>query len=231
MWLKFVIAVSLNQDDVLQQIRETELFKHVAIWVSSGSRCCTGFPVSIDEYTSLGSETSEVYFCTSICSKSNGSNHADVVSSSATLNGSEYRGVDLLVPMSPDKSTSSCSFGSCSSICTMKNLEIDNVLTILLFALPPQTWQSIKKEGLLEEIYAVVSIKDFPHILQEAVSLFLCQNLLLPTLLIIKLVVGCSMQVYKFENPNQPLLKMLNSKGLHDFFLKFSFFLLPIGRF
>lgn len=158
----------MEKEEVLQQVRETELFKHVADWVSSGSRCCIGFPVSIDKDTSLGSEISKEYFCTSVCSKSNGNNHGTVVSSLVTINGSEtLNGVDSLVPLSPDKSTSG--FDSCSSTCTMKDLEINDVLTILIFALPPHTWQSIKKEGLRKEIHAAVLIEDFPHILQKEV--------------------------------------------------------------
>ncbi|MQL72306.1 hypothetical protein Taro_004657 [Colocasia esculenta] len=74
------------------------------------------------------------------------------------VSGDTKQGVHVLLPVSETKN-------HCPS---KKSLVVSpDTLTVLLLALPPETWSSIKHEGLLEEIQNAISIENLPDDLQE----------------------------------------------------------------
>lgn len=85
------------------------------------------------------------------------------------VNGNSEQGVDVLIPSSPGKLCCTCS--SPSKYIGMHPASTD-VLTVLLLSLPSTTWDGIKDEQLLREIYGLVSIENLPTLLQEEVAIF-----------------------------------------------------------
>lgn len=164
---------------VLQQVHETQLFKYVADLLNSTSSCWTS---SLNDKQSLseiaasvcsegavlltgGQGESKGFCCRTTCVRclrTNGDGPVTVVSGTV-VSGSNEQGVDMLVPMSPAKS-------SCSSQnnCVVHPASND-VLTVLLLALPAETWLGLKDEKLLAEIHCLVSIENLPDVLQEEV--------------------------------------------------------------
>ncbi|KAF6156201.1 hypothetical protein GIB67_030204 [Kingdonia uniflora] len=173
-----------TKEEVLKQVRETELFKHVTEWISSRSSCCRLIP-SLGVKDTLpeiaanvccqgaellkGTPGSSSYgFCCSAtcvkCSKANGDMPVTVVSGTVVSGNGKQR-VDMLVPLSPPRS---CSSGSNNY--NGMYPENNDVLTALLLALPLQTWAGIKKVKLLQEISGLVEIENVPSLLQEEVQ-------------------------------------------------------------
>ncbi|CAH1424216.1 unnamed protein product [Lactuca virosa] len=72
--------------------------------------------------------------------------------SGTVTNGIEVQQVDVLVPSSLEMHPAT-----------------NDVLTVLLLALPPQTWFGIKDEKLLQDISSLVSIDSLPTLLQEEI--------------------------------------------------------------
>jgi glutathione gamma-glutamylcysteinyltransferase len=171
----------LLQEEVLKQVQETGLFKHVAAFLSSANSCCRNllplshqddFPDIAARVCCLGAEIlagrSGKYCCQETCIKclkANGDKHVTVVSGTV-VNGKREHGVDVLVPSSRTKLGCCCSASSnYSGIHPASN----DVLTALLLALPPETWSGIKNEKLLQEISILVLTENLPTLLQEEV--------------------------------------------------------------
>lgn len=137
----------------------------------AASVCCQGATLLTG-----GLGENKGFCCRATCVKrlkANGDEPITVVSGTVVSGGSE-QGIDMLIPMSPAKS-SCCSSGPSS--CVVVPPASDDVLTVLLLALPANTWVGIKDEKLLSEILGLVSTEKLPNVLQEEVSLSLSISL------------------------------------------------------
>ncbi|CAK9149987.1 unnamed protein product [Ilex paraguariensis] len=172
------------KEQVLQQVQETSLYKHVTEFLSSERSCCRTITTRNNENTlsdiaasvcSQGagflagrSGSSDRFCCQETCVKclkANGDKPVTVVSG-RVVNGNGEQGVDVLVPSSEIKL--SCS-GQGPSGCIGMHPANNDVLTALLLALPPQTWSGIKEEKLLQEMHNLVSTENLPTLLQEEI--------------------------------------------------------------
>ena len=89
------------------------------------------------------------------------------VISGKVMDGKNNQGLQILVP-STQKTQDCCSDPmKCSGLHPSGN----HVLTVLLLALPMQTWSSIKDEKLLQELSRLVSAENLPTLLKEEVSI------------------------------------------------------------
>ncbi|KAJ6828854.1 glutathione gamma-glutamylcysteinyltransferase 1-like isoform X1 [Iris pallida] len=172
------------KEKVLQQVYDTELFQLVVEWLFPLGSGCASDP-SLVENGSLPTIAASVCcqgaelltgaygagdrFCckeTSVkCLKADGDLPMTVVSGKVVSSGNE-QGVDILVPVSPRKE------GSCDSErnnCVKMPPANSDLLTILLMALPADTWSSIRDENVMAKMHALVSTKNLPEFLQEEV--------------------------------------------------------------
>ncbi|KAM1031965.1 glutathione gamma-glutamylcysteinyltransferase 1-like isoform X2 [Malus sylvestris] len=166
------------KEEVLRQVQDTGLFKHVAELLSSAHSCCGNLYSGHEEnlpniaasvccqgaqILSGNSTFSGVYCCQETCVKcfkANGDKPVTVVSGTVVNGGTEER-MDVLVPSSKTNSGCSCAIGM--------HPASNDVLTALLLALPPGTWSGIKDEKLSKEISNLVSTVNLPTLLQEEV--------------------------------------------------------------
>lgn len=190
--LKFplnLINYPIFQEEVLKQVQEIDLYKHVADILSSeklgcqikqtlghgdslpniaATVCCQGAGILTGK-----SGSSDRFCCRETCVRCyraiNGDKPVTVVSG-MVVNGNGEQGVDMLVPLS--QTDPSCrSFGSCGY--SGMHPASNDVLTTLLLALPPQTWSGIKDKKTLEEISGLVSTDSLHPLLQEEVHDFI----------------------------------------------------------
>nr|AFM38979.1 phytochelatin synthase [Sophora viciifolia] len=176
------------KEEVLKQVQETQLFKHVASFLSNScgrqsptsgfgdtlpdiaaTVCCQGADI-------LGGKLSSsvVYCCRETCLKGWKAEDGKPITMvcGTVVNGNTEQGVDVLIPSSPRKLCCNCS--SPSQYFRMHPASTD-VLTVLLLSLPSTTWAGIKDEQLLREIDGLVSIENLPTLLQEEVLHLKCQ--------------------------------------------------------
>ncbi|KAK6940641.1 Phytochelatin synthase, C-terminal [Dillenia turbinata] len=172
------------KEEVLKQVQETGLYKHVTEFLSSASSCfCnTSTHAHNDKLPEIaasvccqgaqllaGTSGSSAQFCcreTCLeCIKANGDKPITVVSSTV-VNGTNVQGIDVLVPLS--EMSLSCHDCNADNYIGMYPASSD-VLTALLLALPPETWSGIKNEILLQDMRNLVSRENFPTLLQEEV--------------------------------------------------------------
>ncbi|XVF72039.1 hypothetical protein PTKIN_Ptkin12aG0089300 [Pterospermum kingtungense] len=172
------------KEEVLKQIQETGLFKHVDGFLSSANSCCrnalassheNSLPDTAARVCCQGAElltgkfgSSKRYCCRETCVmslKANGDKPITLVSGTV-VNGNSELGVDVLVPSCSEKQN--CC-GSSPTSCIGIYPASNDVLTALLLALPPETWSGIKDEKLLCEMYSLILTKNLPVLLQEEV--------------------------------------------------------------
>ncbi|KAL1313469.1 hypothetical protein HN51_040037 [Arachis hypogaea] len=169
------------KEEVLKQVQETGLFKHVIRFMSTS--CSIHSPTSGDGDTLpdiaanvccqgaeiLGGKisSSAEYCCHETCLKCCKAEDEKPVTMvcGTVVNGNSEQGVDVLIP-SARKSCCTCS--SLSNSIRMHPASTD-VLTVLLLSLPSTTWSDIKDERLLREINSLVSVENLPTLLQEEV--------------------------------------------------------------
>ncbi|KAL6838667.1 hypothetical protein ACP4OV_031381 [Aristida adscensionis] len=168
------------KENVLQQVRDTKLFKIVHDLQSANNPgcncpslgeddsltriasavCCQGAAVLSGNLVSRGSCCRETCFR---CVQANGDGLKTVVSGSVVSEGNE-QSVDMLLPTSPS-CTSSCNSNFNNKI--VKYPSSADVLTVLLLALHPRTWLGIKDGRLKAEVQTLVSTESLPDILKR----------------------------------------------------------------
>lgn len=172
------------QEEVLKQVLEMRLFKHVASFLSSScnrqtptsgdgdslpaiaaSVCCQGAEILGGK---LGSSAG--YCCQETCMKCWKAEDDKPITmvSGTVVNGNTEHGVDVLIPSSSEKLCCTCS----SKTKYRMHPASTDVLTVLLLSLPSTTWDGITDEGLLREIHGLVSTENLPNLLQEEVVIF-----------------------------------------------------------
>ena len=172
------------QQEVLKQVQETGLYKHVASFLSNSccrqspssglgdtlpdiaaSVCCQGAEI-------LGGKVSSplVYCCRETCMKCLKAEDDKPVTvvCGTVVSGSSAQGVDVLIPSPPREKCCHCSGPSKSNGVYPASAD---VLTVLLLSLPSTTWAGINDDRLLREIDDLVSTENLPTLLQEEVSL------------------------------------------------------------
>ena len=178
--------MSFLQEEVLKQVQETGLFKCVAEFLSSMNSCCKNIPILSQkddlpriaasiccqgaEILAGRSVSSGGYCCNETCVrrlKTNGDKPVTLVSGTV-VDGRNEQGLDVLVPSSQiEPGCCGCGPSNCIAMYPAGN----DVLTVLLLALPPETWSDIKEGKLLEEISTLVLTENLPILLQEEVIL------------------------------------------------------------
>ncbi|XP_026655739.1 glutathione gamma-glutamylcysteinyltransferase 1-like isoform X2 [Phoenix dactylifera] len=172
------------KERVLQEVRETKLFKFVTEWSFSGGSCCRNEP-SVCDKDSLPEIAASVYcqgaellnsrdganqeLCcrgTSIESLRAKEDLPMTLVSGKVVSGGREQLLDVLVPISLANSSSS---GSGLHNSTEIHPTTNDLLTVLLLALPYHTWLGIKDERLLAKIQDFFSTENLPDILQEEV--------------------------------------------------------------
>lgn len=179
------------QEEILKQVQETALHKHVTEFLSSAKSCCVNVPIP-----ALGTEEDLRKIAMSVCCqgaeilagksgsykecccqetcvkcwKANGDKPITVICGTV-LTGSGEQGVDMLVPSSPSKA-GCCGTGTDQNNCVGIPPAGKDVLTALLLALPPEIWSNIKDEVLLKELCSLMSTQKLPLLLQEEVRIF-----------------------------------------------------------
>ncbi|XP_002529835.2 glutathione gamma-glutamylcysteinyltransferase 1 isoform X1 [Ricinus communis] len=171
------------KEEVLKQVQEIGLFKHVAEFLSSANSCCKNMSILSQEnylprvaasICCQGAEilagrsgTSGGYCCSETCVRCMKTNDDKPITlvSGTVVDGKTEQGLDVLVPSSQMKPSCGCGPSSHIGMYPAGN----DVLTALLLALPPETWSGIKEEKLLQEIHALVSSENLPTLLQEEV--------------------------------------------------------------
>lgn len=181
----FLYALSLVfQEEVLKQIKETEIFEHINRWLGSEISVCQGYKQTLPEIAAnvccqgaqllAGQLSSLDETC---CKETNvvlvqagGVSPMTLVSGKITTNGVE-QGIDMLVPSSQTEPRNIlCDFDR--SNCKGMHPSTADVLTVSLLALPQHTWSGIKEEKLLTQLNRCVSIENIPSLLQQEVYLF-----------------------------------------------------------
>nr|DAD19985.1 TPA_asm: hypothetical protein HUJ06_021448 [Nelumbo nucifera] len=168
------------KEEILKQVQETQLYKHVADLLSTSSIlpsshkdtlpeiaadvCCQGAELLAGKASTL-----DEFCCRETCVKCltvTGDLPATVVSGSV-VTGNSKQGIDMLVPSSQTTLRNCSNFGPCKSIAMHPGS--NDVLTALLLALPQNTWSGIRDEKLQKEICSLVSAENLPPLLQEEV--------------------------------------------------------------
>ncbi|KAL2508245.1 Glutathione gamma-glutamylcysteinyltransferase 1 [Forsythia ovata] len=182
------------KEEVLKQVQDTGLYKHVTDILSSEKSVCQikqtiGLRDSLPNIAAsvccqgagflTGKSGSSDRFCcreTGVrCYTANGDKPVTVVSGTV-VNCNGEQGVDMLVPLS-QKDPSCCSAGSCGY--SGMHPASNDILTALLLALPPQTWMHLKDYEVLKDISSLVSTERLPPLLQEEILHLRSQLLIL----------------------------------------------------
>lgn len=170
------------KEEVLKQVQETGLYKHVSDLLSVGASICRIKPTlsHIDNLPNIAADvccqgagllagkTSSLdrFCCRETCVRSyrtNGDRSVTVVSGKV-VGGNGEQEIDMLVP-SLAKTCCNSRLDSCQGM----HPDSNDILTALLLALPPETWSGIREEKVLREIHSLMSTENLPLMLQEEV--------------------------------------------------------------
>ncbi|XP_039030876.1 glutathione gamma-glutamylcysteinyltransferase 3-like isoform X2 [Hibiscus syriacus] len=176
------------KEEVLNQIRETELFKHVMGYLGHERSLCKnvtplGYKDSLADIAAdvccQGAEllTGKIRSLNRCCCKdikllkTECKEPVTVASGTVTTDGIEQT-VDMLIPSSATKPSCFCDFDQ--NGCRGIPPSIGDGLTVLLFALPQDTWSGLE-EKVQAEMKGLTVVDSLPTLLQEEVkSDFLC---------------------------------------------------------
>lgn len=171
------------KEKVLQQIRDTDLFRIVhelqypkglcdscsfsrdedSLAQIAATVCCQGAA-----FLSGNLVSRDGFCCRETCIKciqANGDGLKTVISGTVVSKGNE-QGVDLLLPTSSSE-TSLCNSNLRSKI--VKYPSSTDVLTVLLLVLQPNTWLGIKDEKVKAEFQSLVSTDNLPDLLKQEI--------------------------------------------------------------
>ncbi|KAK6259933.1 hypothetical protein SCA6_014407 [Theobroma cacao] len=173
------------KEEVLKQIRETELFRHVTRYLAFESSLC-------NNVASLGYEDRLADIAANVCCqgaellmgkirssnglcckgtnvkliKTDSKEPVTMVSGTVISNGTEQR-VDMLIPSSQIEPSCLCDFDQ-NNCCGM-HPSMGDGLTVLLFALPQDTWLGLKEEKLQAQMKGLTLVASLPTLLREEV--------------------------------------------------------------
>lgn len=168
---------------VLQQVRDTKLFRTVYELQYAKKPCCSCSSSSDEDSLAriaatvccqgaallTGNLVSRDGFCCretcSKCVQADGDGLKTVISGTVVSEGNE-QGVDMLLPISPLE-TSLCNSNLSNE--TVKYPSSTDILTVLLLALHPSTWLGIKDEMLKAEFQGLVSTDNLPDVLKREI--------------------------------------------------------------
>lgn len=174
------------QKELLKQIREIKLFKHVSIWLASeislckcitswgfkdelpelaANICCQGPELLSGKLSSSGRKCCRETNVTHI-KADGGEKPMIVVSGTINTNGID-QGIEMPVPFSVTEPSNLCDLDQ--SNCKGMHPSIADVLTVLLLALPQHTWSGIKEGELRRQFNSLVSTDNLPSLLQQEV--------------------------------------------------------------
>ncbi|GMP91680.1 hypothetical protein CsSME_00042269 [Camellia sinensis var. sinensis] len=166
-----------TQDQLLMQLRETELHKRVSKWMDS-MNSDSGFVTSSGnqhalleiaanvasygvKHSTLNPGSSGRLYSTDSAGFSKGNYESVSVEMSEPVTCSREEGPGKMI-QTIDPSTSGCSVNN-------GHLIVNDALTMLLLALPSHMWSGIKEPNLSAEFNSRVSIESVPHILKKEV--------------------------------------------------------------
>ncbi|KNA23610.1 hypothetical protein SOVF_023440 [Spinacia oleracea] len=172
------------KEEVLKQVRETELFKHITRWILSGSSsihkaildgrdsldkiasevCCQGAQVLCGKVSSCNATCCETAELKS--SNIDDVESVTIISGKVIVKNSEC-GVEMLVPCCQRKAGCSCEYGSNTS--NREHPSVVDALTVLILALPPDTWSNLKDARLRDNFCGIVSTNNLPDLLQQEI--------------------------------------------------------------
>ncbi|OMP11135.1 Phytochelatin synthase [Corchorus olitorius] len=171
------------KEEVLKQLRETELFKQVTRFLAIGSSLCNNVaPLDYKERLAdiaanvccQGAELLTGRSSNKLCCKEtnvklikdDSKDPITMVSGTVITDGTEQT-VDMLIPSSQTEPGCLCDFEK--NDCCGIHPSIGDGLTALLFALPQDTWLSLKEEKLRGQMKGLTSVDSLPTLLQEEV--------------------------------------------------------------
>ncbi|KAL2932961.1 Glutathione gamma-glutamylcysteinyltransferase 1 [Bienertia sinuspersici] len=171
------------KEEILKQVRETELFNHITRWLLSASACmqkATLDGYSLDKIASKVCCQGAQIFCGNICSSYSTFPKTTQVSSSGCENGESVavvsgkvivedseNGIDMLVPCCQSRCSSLFECGSNDS--NKEHPLLTDALTVLILVLPPDTWDCLKDASLREEFCGIVSTNNLSDLLQQEI--------------------------------------------------------------
>ncbi|XP_057252218.1 glutathione gamma-glutamylcysteinyltransferase 1 isoform X3 [Beta vulgaris subsp. vulgaris] len=171
------------KEKLLKQVQETGLYKQVTKFLSSTHMCSkNGFMLGHEKKLSdvaaavccEGAElltgqhgSSAGFCCEKTCVKQiRGDGGKPITLVSGTVkDGLSKHGLQILVPITQQQSNCCFDPSDCSGMHPAGN----DVLTVLLLALPMQTWSGLKDKVLVQELTRLVSAEHLPTLLKEEV--------------------------------------------------------------